>query len=172
MLTIGTGLGSGLILENRLWSGAGGFAAEFGHVTVEPDGLPCPCGNRGCLEQYVSASALVRHAGGGTPEGLAKMASAGDLAAKSAFDKTGKYLGIAVAGLLNSLNLELIVLGGGVSASFDMIKPAMMDEVNRRCFPAIASGVKCLPAMLGDDAGLVGAAMTAREKCSSGIRCH
>jgi glucokinase len=161
VLTIGTGLGSGLILDNRLWTGAGGFAAEIGHLTVEPDGILCPCGNRGCLEQYVSASALVRHAGGGSPEELAILARNSDQRASAAFDTLGYYLGIAAAGLLNSLNLEAIVVGGGVSASFDLFAPKLQETINTRCFPAISQGVKLLPAALGDDAGLLGAALVA-----------
>jgi glucokinase len=164
VLTIGTGLGSGLILDNRLWTGAGGFAAEIGHLTVEPDGVDCPCGNQGCLEQYVSASALVRHAGGGSPEELAILAENGDQRAMAAFDTLGYYLGIAVAGLLNSLNLEAIVVGGGVSASFDLFAPKLQETIKSRSFPAISQGVRLLPAALGDDAGLMGAALVAAEQ--------
>jgi glucokinase len=166
-VTIGTGLGSGLVLDNRLWSGAGGFAAEFGHVTVQPDGLPCICGNRGCLEQYVSAGALLRclvnqRSGLTSAEEVAHLARQGDSAACAAFSELGRWLGIAVASLLNTLNLQAVIIGGGVAASFDLLRPALAAEIDRRCFPQIAAGCAIVKSELGDDAGLLGgAALTA-----------
>ena len=164
VVTIGTGLGSGLILDGRLWTGAGGFAAEFGHVTVEPEGLPCPCGNRGCLEQYVSAAALSRYGEGRTPEELALLAKAGEPVACAAFEKIGYWLGTALAGLINVLNLEGVIIGGGVSGGFDLFSPMLLRTVQQRAFPQIASQVVVCQAALGDDAGLVGGALLAAGK--------
>lgn len=164
VVTIGTGLGSGLVLDGRLWTGAGGFAAEFGHLTVEPEGLPCPCGNRGCLEQYVSAAALSRYGGGRTPEELTLLAQAGDPVACAAFEAIGYWLGTAVAGLLNVLNLEGVIVGGGVSGSFNLFAPALLRTLRQRAFPLIAEQVIVCPAALGDDAGLVGGALLAAGK--------
>lgn len=164
VITIGTGLGSGLILGGKLWTGAGGFAAEFGHVTVEPEGLPCPCGNRGCLEQYVSAAALSRYGGGHTPEELALLAQGGDPVACAAFDTIGYRLGTALAGLLNLLNPEGIIIGGGVSAGFDLFEPMLRNTIQQRAFPQIAGQVRLCRAALGDDAGLVGGALFAAGK--------
>jgi len=161
VITIGTGLGSGLILDGKLWTGAGGFAAEFGHVTVEPEGLPCPCGNRGCLEQYVSAAALSRYGGGRTPEDLASLAQTGDPAACAAFETIGYWLGTALGGLVNLLNLEGIVIGGGVSAGFELFEPMLRKTVQQRAFPQIFEQVTLCRAALGDDAGLVGGALLA-----------
>lgn len=163
VVTIGTGLGSGLILDGQLWNGSNGFAAEFGHLTLEPDGRPCPCGNRGCLEQYVSASALSRYGGGRTPEELASAAQQGDQAALLAFERLGECLGTGLAGLLNLLNLEGIVIGGGVSASFDLMAPAILRTVRSRSFPQISAGIQLRKSLLGDDAGLLGGAMLAAE---------
>lgn len=163
VVTIGTGLGSGLILDGQLWNGAGGFASEFGHLTLEPDGRPCPCGNRGCLEQYVSAAALSRYGEGRTPEELAHAAQQGDQAALSAFERLGTHLGAGLASLLNLLNLEGIVIGGGVSASFDLIAPAIQRTMRSRSFPQISAGVELRKSLLGDDAGLLGGAMLAAE---------
>jgi len=163
VVTIGTGLGSGLILDGKLWNGPGGFAAEFGHLTLEPDGRPCPCGNRGCLEQYVSASALSRYGTGRTPEELASAAQQGDQTALSAFERLGDCLGTGLASLLNLLNLEGIVIGGGVSASFDLMAPAIQRTLHKRAFPQIVAGVKLRKSLLGDDAGLLGGAMLAAE---------
>jgi glucokinase len=168
-VTIGTGLGSGLVLDGRLWTGKGGFASEFGHVTVDPLGLPCPCGNKGCLEQYVSAGALNYHIVNAYPElaeeygkigaeELASMARAGDVTASYAFRRMGMWFGTALSSLLNLLNLDAVIVGGGVGASLDLMEPAISKELSSRCFPEIANGVCVLKGELGDDAGLLGAA--------------
>ena len=164
VVTIGTGLGSGLILDGKLWTGVGGFAAEFGHLTVEPEGLPCPCGNRGCLEQYVSAAALCRYGDGRTPEELALLAQAGDPVACAAFESIGYWLGTALAGLVNILNLEGVIIAGGVSAGFDLFAPALRKTLQQRAFPLMAAQVQVCRADLGDDAGLVGGALLAAGK--------
>lgn len=162
VVTIGTGLGSGLILNGQLWEGSRGFAAEFGHVTVEPQGHPCPCGNRGCLEQYVSATALRRLGRGRAADELSQLARGGDLEAQQLFSQLGRYLGIALAGLLNVLNLDGIVIGGGVAASYDLFEPALRTELQQRTFSQIMEGVQIRRAALGDDGGLLGAASWAQ----------
>jgi len=173
VVTIGTGLGSGLILNGRLWTGHGGFAAEFGHITVEPDGYPCPCGNRGCLEQYASAGSLVRFAREGmhetaatslSAEKVAELARTGDVAALSAFERLGYWLGIGLASLTNTLNIQAVIIGGGVSASFDLLLPALRRTIQQRCFPEIFAGLVIEKARLGDDAGLLGGAALAGDK--------
>jgi glucokinase len=168
VITIGTGLGSGLILDGQLWKGVGGFAAEFGHVTVDPDGELCPCGNRGCLERYVSAEALTRsmallspgvsqcHPNGA--EEIAVMALGGNIDAQNAFGQMGRWLGIALASLSNTLNLEAVIIGGGVAASLELFEPALKIELVSRCFPKIYAGLEICKMELGDDAGLLGAA--------------
>jgi glucokinase len=176
--TLGTGVGSGLILNNSLWTGSGGVAAEYGHGTVEPDGHPCPCGNRGCLEQYASATAIVRQvkekiAAGGmsslknikdgsvSAADVAAAAANGDRLAAECFATAGRYLGIASATAVNLLNPEAIIIGGGVAASFKLLAPAIRSEIDSRAFAAAAAGVKLLPGELGDNAGLLGAAAAA-----------
>lgn len=176
-ITIGTGLGSGLILNNTLWTGAGGFAAEFGHVTVDPEGAPCPCGNRGCLERYVSAGALVRYARELLPPELvedlgnsldaqkvADLAFQGKAGAAAAFARMGRWLGVALASLINTLNLEAIIIGGGVSASFDLLLPELIDEIAQRSFTQISGGCAIVQSELGDDAGLLGGAALAAAR--------
>jgi glucokinase len=167
VVTIGTGLGSGLILDGKLWSGSGGFAAELGHVTVDPEGIPCPCGNRGCLEQYASAGALVRFARERMSEKIAEslnaekvgeLARKGDAAALEAFDQLGYWLGIGLASLVNTLNIQAVIIGGGVSASFDLLLPALRRNIQQRCFPQIYAGLVIEKALLGDDGGLLGGA--------------
>ena len=172
VITIGTGLGSGLILGDKLWTGSGGFAAEFGHITVEPEGILCPCGNRGCLEQYASAGALVRFASEHMPanadepmgaEQVAELAWQGDRRALAAFDQLGYWLGIGLASLTNTLNIQAIFVGGGVSASFDLLLPSLRRTIQQRCFPEIYAGLIIEKALLGDDAGLLGGAALARD---------
>lgn len=171
VVTIGTGVGSGLVLDGKLWSGAGGLAAEFGHVTVEPQGRPCPCGNRGCLEQYVAAPALVRSArelvttealpyaaGDTTAEILAKDARGGDRHAAELFASAGRYLGQAVAAAVNLLQLEAVVIGGGVGASLDLFREELEEELVARSFVARRSRVAVVPAGEPENAGLLGAA--------------
>lgn len=159
MLTIGTGVGAGLILEGRLWTGADGVAGEFGHITVEPQGRPCGCGNRGCLEQYAFATAI--SAGRDGAAKVARRAGQGDAEALARFQEAGRYLGIAAAGVVNLLNLEAIVVGGGVAGSFDLLAPHMRREILARSLAISGSRVALVKGELGDDAGVLGAAVMA-----------
>jgi glucokinase len=178
LFTLGTGVGSGLILDGRLWTGSDGVAAEYGHATVEPLGHLCPCGNRGCLEQYASATALLRMAKVGilddaastlatlAPDELdasaiAHAARGGDQLALACFAVVGHYLGIAAATIVNLLNLDAIIIAGGVSASFDLFADELQEEIRKRAFALPAARVKVLKGELGDDAGLLGAAAAA-----------
>lgn len=165
-LTIGTGVGAGLILAGRLWTGIDGVAGEFGHLTVEPEGLPCGCDNRGCLEQYLSAPAIARAfglsgKGSGDAAAVAALALTGDAGARAVFRRAGSYLGIACAGVVNLLNLEAVILGGGVARSFELIAEAARSEIAARAFAIPAARVAVLKGELGDDAGLIGAAAAA-----------
>jgi glucokinase len=151
MLTLGTGVGGGLVMDGTIWRGANGMAGEFGHMTVEPDGHPCGCGNRGCLEQYASATAVVRMAreaiaseGGSTLASVAhaddefsaksiyNLAIQGDEDARRIFRYVGRCLGIVLSSLVNALNLPIYVIGGGVSSAWDAFAPAIFDEMRRR----------------------------------------
>jgi glucokinase len=168
MLTIGTGVGAGLILDGRLWTGVDGVAGEFGHITVEPNGRPCGCGNRGCLEQYASATAIAACAAGLWGGGVSPSAAAvaehalnGEAAAAVIFEEAGSYLGIAAAGVINLLNLEAIILGGGVSRSFELLAVPMRRELLARSFTIPGERVRIVLGELGDDAGVLGAAATA-----------
>jgi glucokinase len=151
MLTLGTGVGGGLVLGGRVWHGMTGMAGEFGHITVDPEGVPCKCGSRGCLEQYASATAVMRMAreaiaaGGATallrasssdPEFNAKavynLAIQGDEHAKKIFGRVGHALGIVLADLINALNLPMYVVGGGVSSAWEAFAPFIFDELRQR----------------------------------------
>jgi len=173
--TLGTGVGSGLVLDGKLWTGIDGVAAEYGHTTVEPEGHQCQCGNHGCLEQYASATAISRIVKEKTREGaksilsgipietleasdVASAANAGDPLALECFRVAGRYLGIAAASAVNLLNLEAIIIGGGVAASFDLIEPVIRKELELRAFSLPAARVRVLKGELGDNAGIMGAA--------------
>src|SRR5271168_3857011 len=151
VVTLGTGIGGGIVLGGKIWHGMNGMAGEFGHVTVEPEGYPCGCGNRGCAEQYASSRAVMRMAreaiAGGDATSLAKAASSdADFGAKSIYDLAvqgdeparrilqsfGRYLGILLADLVNVLNLEMYVIGGGASSAWDAFAPTMFDELRQR----------------------------------------
>ena len=187
MITLGTGVGGGFIFNGALWHGMIGMAGEIGHMTVTPDGPPCGCGNRGCLEQYASATAIRRMAAesaaaGNAPE-LARVMDAspefsakavfqcalqGDPAAQQIFETVGWALGVVLSSLVDALNLPMYVIGGGVSAAWEQFSPAMFRELRKRSivFRASESGENrprhkktiVTRALLGGDAGLIGAA--------------
>jgi glucokinase len=188
MYTLGTGVGGGLILEGKLWRGWNGMAGELGHCNVYPDGHECKCGSRGCLEQYASATAVVRMAreameGGAATElrslnaeelssqAIYESAMRGDAVAKSVFERVGRALGLAIGNMVNAMNFPLYVIGGGVSSAWDAFAPAMFDEVRKRSYIYAATtaedgtgiGGRKRPtvitrALLGGDGGLYGAA--------------
>ncbi|MGZ5437633.1 MAG: ROK family protein [Pyrinomonadaceae bacterium] len=178
-LTLGTGVGSGIILNGDLWRGVDGTAGEIGHTSVHPFGrVRCKCGNIGCLEVYASATAIVRMtrealsnhpasqlnsvaAGALTALQVADAAAMGDDLALEIFRKMGTYLGIAAANIVNTLNPEMIVIGGGVSAAFDLFAQTAREEMARRAFPVPAARCRIVKAECGDDAGLLGAAWLA-----------
>ncbi len=173
-VTLGTGVGGGIILDGRLWRGVNGSAAEIGHMGVDPfGGVPCTCGSEGCLEVYASATAIVRMAReglAGHPESVLQSAEdltsekiycagvAGDALALEVFRRMGTYLGVGLASLINLLNPEMIVIGGGVVNGWNLFEKPMIHEVNARAFPIPAAQVKIVAAECGDDAGLLGAA--------------
>jgi glucokinase len=151
MLTLGTGIGGCIILNGKIWRGLNGMAGEFGHVTLEPEGHPCGCGNRGCAERYASASAILRMAREAIASGeaplLARAASSdpefgaksvytlalqGDQQASRIFCSFGRYLGVLLADLVNVLNPNLFVIGGGVASAWDAFAPPMFEELRAR----------------------------------------
>lgn len=156
MLTLGTGVGGGIVMNNRIWHGMTGMAGELGHMNVEPEGAPCGCLSRGCIEQYASATAIVRMA----REAIAKLpanatsillsdigsdkefssrviyqaAVQGDHVAQEIYRNVGRALGIAVADLVNAFNLNMYVIGGGVASAWEAFAPSMFAEVHARSF--------------------------------------
>lgn len=176
-VTLGTGVGGGIVLNGKLWRGADGSAAEIGHMCVDPfGGVACPCGSRGCLEVYASATAIVRMTREARPrypdsvlhtsENLSSQeiyaaGLDGDELALEVFRRMGVYLGIGLANLINILNPEMIVIGGGVVNGWELFEKHMLHQVAERAFPLPAARVKIVKAECGDDAGLLGAARLA-----------
>jgi glucokinase len=176
-VTLGTGVGGGIILDGKLWRGADGSGGEIGHIGVDPfAGVACTCGSRGCLEVYASATAIVRMTREARPrypnsilhntEDLtsAKIYQAGregDELAIEVFRRMGVYLGIGLASLINVLNPEIVVIGGGLSNGWELFEKHMHQQVIERAFPIPARRVKIVRAQCGDDAGLLGAARLA-----------
>lgn len=164
LLTLGTGVGGGIISGGGVLHGFLGMAGEIGHTTVYPDGNLCGCGNRGCLEKHASATAItglaqMLHLGDSiTSEGVYKLACDGNDLARRIFESVGIALGIALASLINTFNFPLYLLGGGVAAAWDLFSPAMFAEARRRSFALRNTKTRIEKATLGKDAGLFGAA--------------
>lgn len=173
-ITLGTGVGGGIILDGKLWRGADGSAGELGHIGIEPfGGVACTCGSRGCLEVYASATAIVRmtrearprypnsplHTSEGlTAKGVYERGLEGDELALEVFRRMGMYLGVGLASFINIFNPELIVLGGGVADGWDLFIAHVREQITERAFPIPARRAEIVRAECGDDAGLLGAA--------------
>ena len=166
LITLGTGVGGGIIINNEPLRGIDGTAGKIGHMCVEPDGAPCGCGSYGCIEQYASATALVRMA---REAGMDVTSSrdvydasiGGDEKARSVFLRMGTLLGITVGGLLNALNPEMVVIGGGAAAGWDAFSEHLKSEVRRRAFSEPANRAVIMRSELGDNAGILGSARSA-----------
>ncbi len=175
-ITLGTGVGGGIILDGQLWRGTDGSAGEIGHATVDPfNGPRCRCGNNGCVEMYASATAIVRmtkerlvefpgsslHGKDITANNVFLDGVAGDELALEVFKTVGDYLGAALANLINILGPEIIVIGGGVANGWSLFEPHLRNQIKHRAFPSLSSNVIIKPAECGDNAGMLGAAYLA-----------
>src|SRR5690242_2907571 len=194
MFTLGTGVGGGVVMQGKIWHGMTGMAGELGHINVEPEGHPCNCGSRGCLEQYASATAIKRMAQEAILSGQASqmarvfkedvefnskmifnLAMQGDASAQTIFERVGKALGTVIADMVNIFNFPMYVVGGGVASAWDAFAPSMLETIGRNSFVyrntapyvnaaagdaggASVHGTIITRALLGSDAGLIGAA--------------
>ena len=182
---LGTGIGGGLIIEGKLYSGYTRTAGEVGHMVLEVNGPKCTCGNRGCWEALASRSALFRQVQEAVKDGqktvltemlgsdlkdlrsgdLRKAIKQGDKFVEHIVEEAAKYTGIAVANLINVLNPEVVVLGGGLmDALEDEMMPVVVESAREHAFPGSDKGIKILPSKLGDDAGITGGAVLARRE--------
>ena len=160
------GIGAGIVLHGTLFRGARGWSGELGHLPVHPDGRPCRCGARGCLEQYAGQEAILTGAGlagRGLPADaaiarLAELAGAGDPAATRALTEAATALGVAIAGVINLLDLDTVVLGGIYAPLADWLCPPLQSEIQRRVLTAAWSPVAVRPSLLSRDAAVLGAA--------------
>jgi glucokinase len=177
-LTLGTGVGGGIVLNGDIWHGAEGKAGEVGHMTIAVDGPPCQCGNRGCLEAFTSGRAirrmaieaikgnektdLIERCGGEieaiTSKTIYESARNGDRFSREVFHRMGIYLGAGLANLVNLLDVELIVIGGRVSEAWDFFIEPARGELEKRTLGSMGKGVRVERAKCGDDAGILGAA--------------
>ncbi len=180
-ITVGTGIGGGLVLDGKLWRGEGGRAGEFGHLKVAPDGRPCGCGSRGCLEQYANAAALERYAlealeqakagplralamdrpDAIDPDAIAQAAREGDATARSVYRQFAVYLSMGIADVVNLLDLRCYIIGGGISEAFDLFAPWLREEVAARIYGVSIDEIEIRKAACGNDAGGLGSAYLA-----------
>lgn len=177
-ITVGTGIGSGIILNGKLIRGATNTAGEIGHIKLFPNGEKlCGCGDYGCLEAYVSGPSIVEMAenyikggkstkfremaedGKITPYIVAKAAEAGDMVAKKIFDFMGEYLGTGLASVVNLLNPEKIIIGGGVATCGNLLINPLKETLLKRAMPIPAQAVDIVPAQLGNNAGVIGSSL-------------
>jgi len=183
-LTLGTGVGGGLVIGGKLFHGSTFSAAEIGHMVVDPAGPLCACGNRGCIEAFVGNGYFVREVRSRlqkeksilrrwvkegkelTPKLVQEAAKQGDAFSKAQWKRTGERLGTFLAGLANLLNPERIVLGGGIALGGELVLAPVRAALKKKAFPIASRFVKVVPAVLGNDAGLVGAAALALSKRS------
>ena len=171
--TLSTGIGGGIIIGGRLYEGKTGFAGEFGHMTVDPEGRACKCGNRGCLELYASGPSIVKEAWKamengratslsreGTPSTLSvfEASGTGDGLCSEVIGRAGKYLGIGILGVMHAFEPERIVIGGGVSAGFDQLIPYVEQHVRDHAMAQFKGNMDIRVAALGEDSSLIGAA--------------
>lgn len=169
--TVGTGVGSGIILKGEIWEGVKGFAGELGHIIVNPEGEKCLCGSQGCLETEVSAQKIVKNyieltgkKEDLTSKDVAQRAQKGDEKARQAFARAGYFLGIGIGTSINFLNPEKILLGGGVMKSGNLLLEPAKREARKRSYRASYESCSIEPAILGNDAGFIGAALYAMDR--------
>ncbi|HYE75714.1 MAG TPA: ROK family protein, partial [Blastocatellia bacterium] len=179
-LRIGYGVGAGLVLDGKLRRGKTGFAGEIGHLNIDPEGIECACGSTGCLETIASAPNIVRRTrarlrrdstsslsrlmekGEFTYDDVIAAAHSGDDLAKMMMQRTGHFIGMAVADVINVLNLSMVVIGGTVAAR-PLLVPAITEEARRRAFDVSMAECEIVAAELGEEAGVIGAALLAAQ---------
>lgn len=178
-VTLGTGVGGGIILNGQLWRGIDGSAGEIGHIGVDTFGPPCGCGSLGCIEVFSSATAIVRmtrelyarypnsplnDVKDLTAEKVYLCGEKSDELAIEVFRRVGFYLGVGLASMINVINPEMIVIGGGVANGWNLFSQHLQEQIQERAFSEPARRAKIVKAAYGDDAGLLGATFLAFEK--------
>jgi len=179
-IAIGSRVGAAVVIDGKIFQGVSGYAGELGHMAVDPEGKKCSCGATGCLERYVSAPSIAQRVEERislnpssalqiitdrpvTAQDVSAAALVGDKMAGVIIAEVGRYLGMAIANLINLLNLELVVLGGGVIEAGDVILRPTIEEVKRRALSPACQDCRIIPGSLGTSAGIIGAALLARD---------
>ena len=166
---LGTGVGGGLILDGRAYPGVHGVAMEVGHLIIEENGRQCGCGNRGCLEQYASASGVVTTYAelsgipGQDAAGISKLARQGDAHALAAYVRAGEVLGQGLASILKIVDVSPVIIGGGLGSSWDLMAAAFHARLEADLIPALRNRISIQLSHAGDQAGIIGAAMLSRS---------
>jgi predicted NBD/HSP70 family sugar kinase len=161
-LKVASGIGAGLLLNGRLYRGTGGLAGELGHFLVDPNGLVCRCGNRGCLETLAATGALVEllgrsHGDDMTVQRMLDLARAGDVGCRRVIADAGRAIGRAISMLINMLNPELVVVGGDLAAAGDLLLDGVRDSIARAALPSAAEAAEVVTGVLGERAQVLGA---------------
>lgn len=176
LITLGTGIGGGLVLDGKVYRGSKGFAGEIGHICVDPNGRWCNCGSRGCFEQYASGTALVRvyaeklrkrklpKPDALTARKVVYLAQRNDPLAVESIDEIARFIAQVFGGLINALNLEACIIGGGMSQAGDVLLQPIRRNIMDFTWPLLVKDVKVMAAKLQNDAGLLGAAAQAFER--------
>jgi glucokinase len=170
-LTLGTGVGGVVAVGGQIIQGHDGTAGEMGHQTIDPDGPLCGCGNRGCLEAFARADRIAAACGTATAEEAMERARAGDPAARAGLAEIGRYLGIGIANMIAVLTPDKVVIGGGISASADLLLDPIRNELGRRVRTTSLDAVEIATAELGTWAGAIGAAIHGAEaaECADAV---
>jgi len=164
LLTLGTGIGGGIVMDGKIHHGDSGFAGELGHLVIEKNGRPCNCGGRGCLEMYASATGIQhellqsRVLRSSTPEDLYQLATTGDKTAQLIYEKFGQALGAGIASIVNALDIELILLGGGLARAWKMFIGPVRQAIKSHTYAETSKRIHLKQALLANRAGLIGAA--------------
>ncbi|HOQ68187.1 MAG TPA: ROK family protein [Candidatus Atribacteria bacterium] len=189
MVAIGTGIGGGVVLNGDLYIGKDGAAGEFGHLTVEPNGLRCGCGSWGCLEAYSSGPAMVAQAlralvhqsdtlirdmvdndlSRVSPKIVAEAAQKGDAIAVEIIERAGSYIGQALSCICVVVNPEMVVIGGGVAQAGELLFKSIEQSLRERLYIIPVDTIQIVPAQLGMDAGAIGTATWAKERLEKGV---
>jgi glucokinase len=185
-IAIGNRVGAAIIFDHKIYQGFGGFAGELGHVSVDPDGKRCHCGGTGCLERYVSAPSIAQRVEDRislnpssalqiitdrplNAQDVSAAAMIGDKMASVIMSEVGRYLGMAIANLINFLNIEMVLLGGSVIDAGEVLLRPTIEEVKRRALSPPCDDCKIVAGSLGTSAGVIGASLMARDILTAGI---
>lgn len=173
-ITIGTGVGGGIIIGGKIYRGTKGMAGEIGHVVIHPSGPLCSCGRKGCIEAYSSGKAITKQMEQLTglllsPQEIAGLAKKGDKTAIKVFEKAGYHLGIGLASVINILDVEMVVIGGGISESMELMYKNIQKGLAEHTFESHLNTVKIVKSLLGDEAGIYGGYYLVKDFIDSSV---